>query len=32
VRYLEIDEDNQLDATLVASWIRRASALPGRGR
>ena len=29
VRYLDIHEDDQLDETLVASWIRQASQLPG---
>jgi hypothetical protein len=28
-RYFHILEDQQLDETLVASWIRQASALPG---
>ena len=30
VRYLDIHEHDQLDETLVASWIRQAAALPGR--
>jgi hypothetical protein len=29
VRYLDIHEDDQLDETLVANWIRQASDLPG---
>ena len=29
VRYLDIHEHEQLDETLVASWIRQASRLPG---
>ena len=29
VRYLDIHEDEQLDAKLLASWIRQASQLPG---
>jgi hypothetical protein len=29
VRYFDIREDDQLDETLVASWIRQASKLPG---
>jgi hypothetical protein len=29
VRYLDIHEDDELDDTLVASWIRQASKLPG---
>jgi hypothetical protein len=28
-RYLDIHEDDKLDAKLVASWVRQASALPG---
>jgi hypothetical protein len=29
VRYVDIHEDDQLDETLLASWIRQASGLPG---
>ena len=29
VRYLHIHEDDKLDETLVASWIRQAAELPG---
>ena len=29
VRYLDIDENDQLDQELMASWIRQASELPG---
>jgi hypothetical protein len=29
VRYLHIHEGDQLDETLLASWIRQAAALPG---
>lgn len=29
VRYLDLLEDDQLDATLVSTWIRQASGLPG---
>jgi hypothetical protein len=28
VRYLDIHEDDEIDETLVASWIRQASDLP----
>ena len=29
VRYLDVREDEKLDAKLVASWIRQAAKLPG---
>lgn len=31
VRYLDIDENGQLDETLFGSWLRQASELPGWG-
>ena len=29
VRYLDIHEDNELDETQLASWVKQAAALPG---